>query len=47
LAVLIVAGFITFVIIDTSEDRDRLRSILGMITLLSIAFLLSKHRFKV
>lgn len=44
---MVLAGFITFFVIDTIGSRYRLRSLIGLFVLIAIGFVFSKHPFKV
>lgn len=43
----VVAAFAVFLFFETSEERDRLRSLLGIVSVLAIGFVISKHPRKV
>lgn len=47
LAAALIAAFITYIILDTTDDRDRLRSLMGIVILLSLGFIFSKHPSRV
>lgn len=47
IAGLVAAGFAVFLFFETAEERDRLRSLLGIVAVLGIAFVISKHPKKV
>lgn len=46
-AALVVAAFGVFLFFETSKERDRLRSLLGIVAVLAIGFIISKHPRKV
>lgn len=44
---IVIAAFAVFLFFETAEERDRLRSVLGIVAVLAIAFAISKHPKKV
>lgn len=47
LAAIVLAGFAVFLFFETADERDRLRSLLGIVAVLAIGFVVSKHPNKV
>lgn len=47
LVAVVLAGFAVYLFFETSEERDRLRSLLGIVAVLAIGFAVSKHPTRV
>lgn len=47
LGAVLVALFAVYIVLDTADDRDRLRSLMGVVILLTLGFIFSKHPTRV